>query len=58
MLSCRSGGIEQINNKFDLDVKIDIKESWRKSKPVESESVESESVDSESVEQGVESGNN
>lgn len=58
MLSCRSRGIEQVNNKFDLDIKIDIKESWRKSKPVESESVESESVDSESVEQGVESGDN
>lgn len=58
MLSCRSGGIEQVNNKFDLDIKIDIKESWRKSKPVESESVESESIDSESVEQGVESGDN
>lgn len=37
MLSCRSQGIEQVNNKFDLDIRIDISESWRKSDLVEQE---------------------
>lgn len=37
MLSCRTRGIEQVNNKFNLDIMIDISESWRKSEPVEEE---------------------
>ena len=44
MLSCRTRGIEQVNNKFNLDIMIDISESWRKSESIEEETPVEEGV--------------